>query len=538
MGDTIEYFIFLRDRSDPQKDAAAGLISARVPQWKLVEFEKTPAGCPIPKEGKIWDPIIGAGPFCPYMVPKGVAVNDGVIAMMHLYYKLPFEIHGITKDWLRNIHRFVKKTTNNGHTVYDADGNLMTIDGRVMRGNKLSDEVRLPGLVNETNFITQPGMNKQLWFNRLFNGADTELPGMGADFAQNWLTKYTSHIKDNWYLEMNIYRPDRAKQGLYEKYYLTELARREKPLASTLVPKLELAPKIKIRVKLVKLVKPVKLETARKPGSKPLKRPADLVEPNKENDGDKSDRKMSLGYKPLNLKPFPKVPTVVKKLGTTTPEEFNKEDDSEKSEQMMPLSSKPLFPKLPTVVKKSNKENDNEGSKEEVVSALTKTTAEPATEKSAETLQNPAPTSPSNITPAPVETATETAAKWRREIAAATKALEHMKRMAAEAEEKAAVEKVAVERAAAKEAAAKLAKANAESNRALKCMGEDIKNTVSAYLAQRKAETADKILVGQVDDELAPYFREALDVAASEPQKRKSKEEEIGDQRPVKFAKK
>lgn len=137
------------------------------------------------------------------MVPKGVAVNDGEIAMMHLYYELPLVFYGITEDQIQDIYGSNPFKTNNGHTVYDADGNLIMINRRVMRGNKLSNQIRYPGLINETNFITQPGSEKQLWFNRLFNGADTELPGMGAAFAHNWLTKYSSHIKYNEDHEMN-----------------------------------------------------------------------------------------------------------------------------------------------------------------------------------------------------------------------------------------------------------------------------------------------------------------------------------------------
>lgn len=42
MGDTIDYSLFLRDDNDSVKHAVAGVLASRVPQWKLVEFEKTP----------------------------------------------------------------------------------------------------------------------------------------------------------------------------------------------------------------------------------------------------------------------------------------------------------------------------------------------------------------------------------------------------------------------------------------------------------------------------------------------------------------
>lgn len=180
--------------------------------------------------------------------------------------------------------------------------------------------------------------------------------------------------------------------------------------------------------------------------------------------------------------------------------------------------------------------------------ALTKTRLE--AEKASKKLKNSGPASPKNTAPAPVETPTaETVTKLRREIAAATKAPEDMQRIAAETEEKAVVEekaaaeKAAVEKTDAEKAAANLAKANAESNRktadrTLKCMGESIKHAISEYLSQRKAEAADKTLIGKLDEELAPYFQDALNVTANKRQKRKIKQEESDDERPAKIAKK
>lgn len=176
----------------------------------------------------------------------------------------------------------------------------------------------------------------------------------------------------------------------------------------------------------------------------------------------------------------------------------------------------------------------------------------------------PTPALPNNTMHILVETTTERVARLRREVAEKSKVLEDLQRMEAEAAEqamaeekaeaqkaaeereaaeKAAAEEAAIEEAAAKEAAAGLAKASAESNRqaadnSLKYTGETIKNAISAYLAQRKAEAADKTLVGKLDEELTPYFRDALSTTAIEPQKRKFKDEKSDDGRPSKAAKK
>lgn len=74
--------------------------------------------------------------------------------------------------------------------------------------------------------------------------------------------------------------------------------------------------------------------------------------------------------------------------------------------------------------------------------------------------------------------------------------------------------------------------------KSLKHLGESIKHTISAYLAQWVVAAADKTLVEKLDEELAPYFVDALKVAASKPQKRKFKEEETNDKRPAKVANK
>lgn len=96
MEDAIDCSRFLRDYNNPVLAGVVNAVASRTSQWKHAQFEKSPAGCPIPKEGEVWDPVIGAGPFRPYMVPKGVPVADGVLVMMRLYSQLPFNISGMT----------------------------------------------------------------------------------------------------------------------------------------------------------------------------------------------------------------------------------------------------------------------------------------------------------------------------------------------------------------------------------------------------------------------------------------------------------
>ncbi|OBT63642.1 hypothetical protein VE03_07297 [Pseudogymnoascus sp. 23342-1-I1] len=507
---------------------------ATTPQWKLVEFEKTPAGCPIPKKGEVWDPVIGAGPFRPYMVPKGVAVADGVLVMMRLYYELPFEVSGITLAELQKIHgltqrgriqrQATKTKRDNGSTVYDVDGNLMTIDETVMRGNKVSDATRFEGRVNEMNFLKHGGSDKKLWFNRLFNGADTPFPAMGAIFAQHWLTSYGYDIhQHNKRLRMNVHRVDETKQKQYKQYYSTELARRESRIKSTPPPQSNPTPGLKLRLNL---------KIPQKPTPKPLEASDVLIELFNENKG---------------------------------------HEESEESENEIPARRKPkkLIRRSEILATINNSvaasfgsptgdKNDKE-SNEAVASIPTKTAAELAAEKPAETIETPAPASPNNTTLAPDETAAERAARLRREVAEKSKALEDLQRMQAEAaeqaiaeekaksekaaEERAAADKVAAEEVVAKEVAAELAKTSAKSNRkaadkSLKYSAEIIKYAIGLYLGQRKAEAADKALVGELDEELAPYFGAAFKVTANESQKRKFKEEESDDKRQAKIAKK
>ncbi|KFY26048.1 hypothetical protein V493_04292 [Pseudogymnoascus sp. VKM F-4281 (FW-2241)] len=519
--DVKDYSLFFHE-SKPFSEAVPGNLVYRVAQWKVVEFEKTPAGCPIPKKGEIWDPVIGAGPFRPYMVPKGAAVSEGVQLMLKLYDSLPFRINEATQldlQKLRGTTRHKKPGVDvaavGGAAVYDADGNLMTINMVVMRGNKASDATRRPGIVNETNFLIQLGLKeRQLWFNRIFNGADSPDPLPGASFARDWLMRYASH---NDGLDLNIRRVDGAKQELNGQDYSTELARRRNIILSTVPAELYfvLSPK-----------------RASNPKTQPNPSSASKL---------KLIVKMKIPSEKLIL--FLKATAPVKKPGTSGLKEPQKNKDGEDGQ---------------------------------VESALTKTGLKG--EKTANTVVVSAAMSPNNITPTPIESSIERAARVRKELAARTKEIEDITRELKEIEEKAAAEKIAAEKAtaekeatekaaaekaakekavaekaaaekvgaerrAAKKAAIQLAKESDESNRkaadnSLKYTGETIKNAISAYLAQLKAEAVDKTLVGNLDKELAPYFRDALNVAASEPQKRKIEDGDSDDKRLVKVAKK
>ncbi|KFY51907.1 hypothetical protein V496_08738 [Pseudogymnoascus sp. VKM F-4515 (FW-2607)] len=527
MEDTIHVSLFLRD-NNPMSAEAAKTLARKIPQWKFFEFEKTPAGCPIPEEGEVWDPVIGAGPSRPYMVPKGVTVADGVLVMMRLYYELPFEFSGITLVELQKIHgltkggriqRLATKTKrDNGSTVYDVDGNLMKIDETVMRGNKVSDVTRPPGHVNETNFLKPGGSDKKLWFNRLFNGADTPLAVEGAAFAQHWLTQYGYDIrKQNKRLGMDVRRIDETKKKRYEQLYSEELARRGRRIQSG-PPHANSASGLKLRL-------------SQKSESEPPKAPTVLMESNEESnleECEESEDDMPITRKPRKLIPRSEVSA---KVGNVLADSFE-----------VPSGDK-----------------NNKESNEEVASILPGTAVEPPTEKSPKTLENAAPTSPDNITLAPAETASERAARLRREVAEKSKALEDLQKLQAEAaeqaiaeekaksekaaEERAAANKAAAEDAVAKEAAAELARASAESNKkaankTLKYSVEIIKFAISTYLSQRKAEAADRTLVGKLDEELVQYFGGALKVTAGESQKRKLQEEESENKRQAKVARK
>ncbi|KFZ18978.1 hypothetical protein V501_00880 [Pseudogymnoascus sp. VKM F-4519 (FW-2642)] len=412
--DAAGYSVFFHDNK-PSSEAAAEALAAGVAQWKLVKFEETPAGCPIPQKG-----------------------NYGIQSLA---------LDRFVRTWFRKALPLI----DSGNTVYDADGNLITMDGRVMRGN-------------------------ELWFNRIFNGADDPDPLKGASFAQDWLTKYVSYVKDNDGLDTNVRRVDRAKRDLYERYYSAELDRRR------------LSVKIRLRF-----------------GNKRKPTPDLNPTPNSNSTPKRKLVKLKLPSEKLML--FPNATTGAKMTGTAASKKPPREKYSESGQ---------------------------------VELALTKTGLE--AEKASKKLKNSAPASPKNIAPAPVETPTETVTKLRREIAG-------IQRMAAGAEGKAVAEenavseKAAVKKADAEKVAAKLAGANAESNRktadrTLKCVSESIKHAISGYLAQRKAEAADKTLVGKLDEELAPYFQDALNVTASKTQKRKIRQEEIDDERPAKIAKK
>jgi hypothetical protein len=531
MEDAIDPSLFLREHNNPVPAKVVGAVASRTSQWKRAAFEKTPAGCPIPKEGELWDPVIGAGPFRPYMVPKRVPVADGVLVMMRLYYQLPFNISGITLAELQEIEGFsqtgkiqpevVEERRYNGSTVYDVDGKIMTIDEVVMRGNNASDARRRPGSTNETNFLKPGGLDKQLWFNRLFNGADTSSPGGGAAFAQQCLTDYGYYIhKDNQRLNLNGPRVDASKQERSKQYYAASLFRRNEPLETTSPIKPKSATSLTLRLNM-------------KP--KPVEAQAVLVETNEDKDCGES--------------------------------ELSDLSESSEEEMAIALKQRKLIPRSAISARVNDTvaasfgdprgDKNNEESNEKVVSALTNSFAELEAEKALKTLE-PLPPAPTNsITSAPVETTAERAAKVKKELAVRAKEMEDMMRELKEIEEKEAAEKAAIEKAAAEKAAAekaavekeaaekaatKLAKKNADLNRraagkSLKHMGESVKHMLSAYHALRMADAADKTLVAKLDEELAPYFLDALNDTAREPQKRKFKEEEGDDKRPAKIAK-
>ncbi|OBT92824.1 hypothetical protein VE01_09083 [Pseudogymnoascus verrucosus] len=515
MVEVIDYFRFLPDGDSPLDDEVAKATATGVAQWEM-------------------DPVIGGGPFRPYMVPRGVPVSDGVLVMMRLFSLLPFQVYGASRSDLQKIHGFTKTGTmqrrdsgadglaklpqNNGSTVYDAGDYLITIDQTVMRGDKDEDATNPPGPINECTFIYQLGLKHQHWFNRLFNGADTASLEKGAAFAQDWLTKYSSNIMEyDRVLGINVRRQDNSKVAQYEHYirdyYYSEIHTR-----STEYPKPKLAPTIKLMLPL---------KAAQKPKRKPKPDMAGLAESDKKNNGEGSKREMALAGEPGNLLPRPEVPAVAKKPRIYSAEESN--------------------------------ESENKESEVKAVSTPAKTVTELAAEKSPPTVEKSMLARPNNMAPTPAETATERITRLRREVEEKSKALEDLRRMEADAAEqaiaeakaevkkatmeRAAVERAAAEKAVAQEAAAKLAKEKAKLNtgaadNSLKLTGETVKYAIGAYLAQRRSGTADKTLVGKLNDELAPYFHAALNVFANDPQKRKLTEEESDDERLAKIAKK
>lgn len=402
----------------------------------------------------------------------------------------------------------------------------MTIDEAVMRGNKFPDGARRPGSANETNFLQRGGLDKQLWFNRLFNGADTSSPGIGAAFAQQCLTEYGYYIhEDNKRPNLNDRRVDANKQERAKQYYATSRSRYNGPLENTSSIKPKSTPSLNLQLNM---------KTAQNPKPEPVEAQGVSVEANEDKDCELSE---------LN--------------------DLSEENEESEQEMATARKNRKLIPRLGIAARVNNSvaasfvnpsgDKSNEESNEKVAAAPTNSPVRPEAEKALNTLEPPLPAPTNNITSAPVETTAERAAKVKKELAARTKEVKDMTRELKEIEEKAAAEmaaiekaaaeKAAVEKEAAEKAAAKLAKENAELNRnaagkSLKHMGESIKHTINAYLAQRKAEAADKTLIGKLDEELAPYFRDALNATASESQKRKFKEEDSDNTRPAKVAKK
>lgn len=414
--DSIDGSRFLRDYGNPVCAGVVNALASNTSHWKDVGFDKTPVGCPIPKVGEGWDPVISSRPFRPYIAPKGVLVADGVLVMMRLYYELPSNVSGITLADLQQINGFdqqgrvqrLEMKTQRAHesTVLDVNGNLMTIDGTVMRGNKALDARRHPGPTNETNFLKGGGVDKQLWFNRLFNGANNPSLGIGAAFAQKSLTDYGYYIHND---DLNSVRHvDATRQERYKQYYSTTLARRYGSIERILPPNPKSAQNLKLRLnmKIAENTKP-------KPGSAP----AVSIQSNEDKEREGSEEDMP----------------VVRK-------------------RRKPMSGSEISAKANDLVADSLRgcirdKNNKEGN-EEIVSGSTRAFARLSTEKALNMPETPALVPINNITPAPVETSAERAIKVKKELVARTKEVEEMKRELKEIEEMAAAEKAAAEEAA------------------------------------------------------------------------------------------
>ncbi|KFY32562.1 hypothetical protein V493_00075 [Pseudogymnoascus sp. VKM F-4281 (FW-2241)] len=103
-----------------------------------------------------------------------------------------------------------KVAGNLGTTLYDAEGNILTLDSCVMRGDNPLDTSRPAGLITESNFLCQPG-NRALWFNRFYHGADTEDPKGAKAFSQHWLENFGVFDLDD--LNPQTREIERARNG-------------------------------------------------------------------------------------------------------------------------------------------------------------------------------------------------------------------------------------------------------------------------------------------------------------------------------------
>ncbi|KFX89023.1 hypothetical protein V490_07278 [Pseudogymnoascus sp. VKM F-3557] len=190
----------------PITDAELG----KVKPWKIVPYAQTPAGYSA-KAGRltVWDPIFGSSPFMIEMVPHKCPLSDGAKLLLRILYTCKeSKDGGLSIRALREFQGFTqngqlqkkaspgqarprgsKKEEDRGHTLYDVDGNLMTMDRVIMRGSLKSDKTRTPGPITPETFELQQG-NVVLWWNRHFHGADTPDPILAKIYAGRWLERY------------------------------------------------------------------------------------------------------------------------------------------------------------------------------------------------------------------------------------------------------------------------------------------------------------------------------------------------------------
>lgn len=192
----------------------AAELAAKVKPHRLVNYELTPAGCPRPANGGGWSPVLGSGPLRPWMVPTQCLLADWVVCALRILSKLPFKVPGAVAGsdlkerggWGFNGKGGIQgrdgkassKTAGRcGMTLYDAQGNIMTLDSVEMRGQLPEDADRPAGLITESNFLSQQG-DRGLWFNVFYHGAHTSDAKEGKAFGQHWLDEFaTFNLSDH-----------------------------------------------------------------------------------------------------------------------------------------------------------------------------------------------------------------------------------------------------------------------------------------------------------------------------------------------------
>lgn len=175
--------------------------------WKAVEYAKTPAGCPAkPGSEDIWDPVFGSSPFRYEMVPHGCQLSDAAVIMLKLQSnddefdpKSLSEFKGFNKNGCiitskGTIKR--RKQTRCGSTLRDLDGDLMTVEGIVMRGDGRNDQFRDPGNITEDNFGKQDLRRLILWHNRYIHGVDTNDLHLAQEYSKRWLERHAPESAD------------------------------------------------------------------------------------------------------------------------------------------------------------------------------------------------------------------------------------------------------------------------------------------------------------------------------------------------------